>query len=102
MKKNIFALLLTFVMIFACSTICFAASSPVATVLPADDEKADGSGSGTKTKGDSGSGVNGGNTGNQNTSSVSPKTGYELGGSLVVMMTALGVAVVSMKKYSEC
>ncbi len=101
MKKKIFAMLLTALMIFAFSTMCYAASSPEATVLPENGQETKGSGSGDKN--DVGGDNNqGGNKGNANTSAVSPKTGYELGGSLVVMITALGVAVVSMKKYSEC
>lgn len=89
MKKKLFALLLTVLMIFAFTTMCFAASSPEATVRPTDSHETTGSGSGD-------------NNGKKNTSDVSPKTGYELGGSFVVMITALGVAIVSMKKYSEC
>lgn len=85
MKRIICALMLTFVMMFAFSVACFAAVSPTQTVLPTD-ETDDGSGGG-------------GNYGDK--SSTSPKTGMELAGACVAVITAAGVAIVAKKKLSE-
>lgn len=92
MKKNIIALALTFIMIFAFTATCFAASSPVATAAPTENEKTTGNGHGKADYREKGK---------QNTSDVSPKTGYATEAALFAMLTALGAVVVSTKKSFE-
>ncbi len=91
MKKIIITLLLTTIMLFAFSMTCLAAGSPVGTVAPTQEEKTIGNGGGDQT------------TGEPNTGSTSPATGsFDLSASLLVTIAAAGIAIVSMKKYSEC
>lgn len=80
MKKRILALLLATVLIFAFSVTCFAKKSPNSNVL----EGGEGNGNGE---------------GNQ--SDTSPKTGTDLAGAFVAVITATGVVLVSKKKFSE-
>lgn len=96
MKKKICALLLTFLMMFAFSVNCLAWVSPTQTAVPTKE-----------TKGGSGSGGNGGNGGGSNGgshtdhSSKSPKTGMEMAGVLVAVITASGVALIARRKFTE-
>ena len=83
MKKRICALLLTFMMMFAFSVSCFAAVSPTQTAVP------------TKEQG----GGNGG--GGNDHSNKSPKTGMEMVGAFVAIITASGVALVARRKITE-
>ena len=85
MKKRICALLLTFMMMFAFSVSCFAAVSPTQTAVPTKEH---GSGNG-----------GGGNNGDH--SKTSPKTGMELAGAFVAIITASGVALVARRKFTE-
>ena len=95
MKKILFTLCLTFIMIFTFSVACMAAKSPNGTVLPTHDENTSGNGNGGRTTEPS--------TGKPNKTPYSPETGsYELGDSIIVTFAALGIAIVSMKKFSEC
>ena len=92
MRKRLLSLVLTFMMIFSFAVTCFAASSPSATAIPTADKETTGDGSGK------------GNTdqdGKQNTSDVSPKTGYATEAAFFAMITAFGAVVVSTKKCSE-
>lgn len=75
--KKLFALLATTSLIFAFSVTCFAKSSPTPSVLPTEKETAG------------------------NPSKTSPKTGADLAGAFVAVISAAGVALVSKKKYSE-
>lgn len=84
MKKKLFVLFATVILVFAFSITCFAKSSPSADVLPTEHETEDT-----------------GNGGGGNTSSTSPKTGVNLAGAFVAVVTAAGVMLVSKKKYSE-
>ena len=77
MKKRIFALLATLILTFAFATTCFAAPSPSEEVLPTEETTEN---------------ISGGNTG-----STSPKTGVNLAGAFVVVITASGIALVSHK-----
>ncbi len=91
MKKSIITLLLTVTIVFAFSLTCLAAGSPTGTVAPTQEVHSTGEGGGGNT------------TGEPNTTDTSPATGnFSLNGTLVLTITALGIAVVSMKKYSEC
>lgn len=83
MKKKLFTLFATVLLIFALSVTCFAKNSPEATVLPTEESSGNGNGGG------------------QNKSSTSPKTGADLAGAFVVVITAAGIALISKKKYSE-
>lgn len=85
MKKRLFTLLATMLLIFAFSVTCFAKSSPTPSVLPTEAE--------TSKPGNGGGGGNASNT--------SPKTGVDLAGAFVAVITAAGVALVSKKKFSE-
>ena len=85
MKKRICALLLTFMMMFAFSVSCFAAVSPTQTAVP--------------TKETGGGNGGGGNKGDH--SKTSPKTGMELAGAFVAIITASGVALVARRKFTE-
>lgn len=80
MKKKLFVLFATAILVFAFSITCFAKSSPSADTLPAEHE--------TDAPG-------------RNISSTSPKTGVNLAGAFVAIITATGVILVSKKKYSE-
>lgn len=78
--KKLFALLATTLLIFAFSVTCFAKISPTPGVLPTEEEET------TK-------------PGNQ--SQTSPKTGADLAGAFVAVISAAGVTLVSKKKFSE-
>ena len=84
MKKKLFVLFATVILVFAFSITCFAKSSPSADVLPTEHESEDN-----------------GNGGGRNDSSTSPKTGVNLAGAFVAVVTAAGVILVSKRKYSE-
>ena len=100
MKKNIIALALSVIMIFAFTTTCFAASSPVATAAPTENEKTTGDGHGKADYREHGK-ADYNEKGKQNTSDVSPKTGYATEAALIAMLTAFGITVVSTKKSFE-
>ena len=85
MKKKICALMLTFLMMFAFSVNCLAWVSPTQTAVP------------TKENG----GGNGGGGKNDDKSNKSPKTGMELAGAFVAIITASGVALIARKKFAE-
>ena len=85
MKKRICALLLTFMMMFAFSVSCFAAVSPTQTAVPTKEQG-----------GGNGSGGNGNDHSNK-----SPKTGMEMVGAFVAIITASGVALVARRKITE-
>ncbi len=89
MKKKICALMLTFLMMFAFSVNCLAWVSPTQTAVP------------TKETGNGGG--NGGNNGDRGAdhSKTSPKTGMELAGAFVAIITASGVALIARKKFAE-
>ena len=77
--------MLTFLMMFAFSVNCLAWVSPTQTAVP------------TKENG----GGNGGGGKNDDKSNKSPKTGMELAGAFVAIITASGVALIARKKFAE-
>ena len=77
--------MLTFLMMFAFSVNCLAWVSPTQTAVP------------TKEPG----GGNGGGGNNGDRSNKSPKTGMELAGAFVAIITASGVALIARKKFAE-
>jgi hypothetical protein len=86
MKKRIVALLFTALLVFAFSVTCFAKISPTPETIPTEETTGDAANTTPK---------------NPNKSSTSPKTGVEMTGALVAVITAAGVALVSKKKLSE-
>lgn len=88
MRKKMMALLLSFVLVLAFSLTCFAASSPRGRTRPARNGDGDGSGG----REDDGS----------NNSHTSPKTGTDIAGAFIAVITASGIALVSKKEYSKC
>lgn len=80
MKKKMFTLLATLLLTFAFATTCFAAESPTGKALPAETEATEG---------------------NVNKSNTSPKTGADIAGAFVAVVTAAGVALIAKKKVSE-
>ena len=92
MRKKLFTLLFAIIMVFTFSVACFAAGSPQAVVLPIENQE---------TIAGQGEGEQPTSGGKRNVSDVSPKTGFELGGAFLVTISSLGVAFVSMKKFSE-
>ena len=85
--------MLTFLMMFAFSVNCLAWVSPTQTAIPTKE-----------TKGGNGSGGNNGGNGadrNGDHSNKSPKTGMVMGGALVAIVTASGVALIARRKFTE-
>ena len=80
--------MLTFLMMFAFSVNCLAWVSPTQTAVPT---KENGGGGGNGGNGDSGA----------DHSKTSPKTGMELAGAFVAIITASGVALIARKKFAE-
>lgn len=76
MKKRIFALLTTLVLTLAFATTCFAKVSPDIEPITTKEPQVD------KPK-------------------TSPKTGVDIAGAFVAIITASGVALTAKKKYSE-
>ena len=85
MKKRVFALLATLILTFAFSVNCFAAPSPSVKPLPTNEAPT----------------RNPGADGDDNGENKSPKTGVDLAGAFVAIITASGVALAAKKKYSE-
>ncbi len=83
--------MLTFLIMFAFSVNCFAWVSPTQTAIPTKESKG-GNGSG-------GNGNGGDSKGDH--SNKSPKTGLVMGGALVAIITASGVALVARRKFTE-
>ena len=77
--------MLTFLMMFAFSVNCLAWVSPTQTAVPTKESK----------RGNGGGGDNGDH------SNKSPKTGLELAGAFVAIITASGVALVARRKFTE-
>lgn len=84
MKNKLFTLLAAFVLVFSLSVTCFAKSSPAAKVLPTEVTN-----------------YNDGGGGAPNNSDKSPKTGADIAGAFVAVITSAGVALISKKKYSS-
>ena len=78
--------MLTFLMMFAFSVNCLAWVSPTQTAVPTKETKG----------GNGGGGNNGDDHSNQ-----SPKTGMELAGAFVAIITASGVALIARRKFTE-
>lgn len=77
MKKKIYMLLVTLVLVFAFSVTCFAKVSPTPTVIPPEE------------------------TTSEEKPSTSPQTGVDVSAAFIVIISAVGIALVSKKKYSE-
>lgn len=77
--------MLTFLMMFAFSVNCLAWVSPTQTAVPTKEHN----------------GGNGGGGNNGDRSNKSPKTGMELAGAFVAIITASGVALIARKKFAE-
>ena len=88
MKKKICALFLTLMLLFAFSVNCLAYVSPTQTAVPTKETSQSGSG-----------GKNGGKK--YDHSNKSPKTGMELAGAFVAVITASGIALIARKKFAE-
>ena len=108
MKKKIFTLFAILLLIFAFSVPCIAAESPSGTVIkPTKPNKNNDNNNNNNGNGGSNNN-NSGNKGNDNrnnyggnTSQTSPKTGYDFAGAFIAIITATGVALVSVKKLSD-
>lgn len=85
MKSRIFALLATLILTFAFSVTCMAAPSPNQTAAPTQEETSGGS--------------QGGKT--EVPDDKSPKTGADVAGAFIAVISAAGIALVSKKKFSE-
>lgn len=90
MKRKMLALLATVILTFAYTVNCFAAPSPIESVLPTSEETTSYDGTGGATT-----------PSPKNPSSTSPKTGVNLAFGFIAVISAAGVALVSKKKYSE-
>ena len=79
MKRTVCALMLTLIMMFAFSVTCLAAGSPTQEPITTKKQQSK----------------------QHDTSSTSPKTGMELAGAFVAIVSAAGVALVAKRKFTE-